>query len=118
MGISNWLCSLLYWLRCPTLDVEIDGWIREALLDDALAKPPAGAWERLRHAIIERKLKQHGMWVLDEPHRDPPDALPMMLNHDEFERAQRLYGFWAWQDRRTYELWSGLVPGFEAIVNW
>ncbi len=118
MGISNWLHSLFRGLCWPALDVEIDGWIREALLDDALAKPPTGAWERLRHAIIERKLKHHGMWVLDEPHRDPPEALPMMLDHEEFERAQRLYGYSAWQDRRRYELWSGLVPGLEALVNW
>ena len=94
--------------------------IQDALLDDALAYPSAGAWERLRQVIIERQMKNYGMWVLDEPQHDPPEAPPMLLNGHDFERALRIYGNYLTNgsDLRRNVIWSGLSPTFSVLVNW
>jgi hypothetical protein len=120
MGIYK----LIHWLlQRPDIepDYSFDSWIQEALFDDALACPPPGAWERLRQAIIERQFKHYGMWVLDEPLRDPPEAPPMLLNGHDFERAQRIYGGYliaAGHDLRRDVIWGGLMPTFSVMVNW
>lgn len=119
MGISNQLHHILRTLfPGTTRDVEIDPWIQDALLDEALARPPAGAWERLRQAIVDRKQKNHGMWVLDEPQHDPPESPPMLLDHQEFERAQRINDLVERQGRHTILLWSGIIPHFSLIGGW
>ncbi len=102
------------------LDYTIDGWIQDALLDDALARPPGGAWERLRQAIVERQMKNYGMWVLDEPQRDPPESPPMLLEGHDFERAMRIYGdhLTIGNDLRRDVIWSSLLPIFSVMVNW
>jgi hypothetical protein len=101
----------------------LDHWIREALVEDALAHPSPGAWERLRQAIIERQHK-YGMWVLDEPLRDPPESPPMMLDDHQYERAMRIYSEQLGLGNRREimlckcTIWSGTMPSFSAVVNW
>jgi len=119
------MCRWLRWLagarnapveRDPLLDVQI----REALADYALVQPPAGAWDRLVKTITERGLiRGYGMWVLDEPLRDPPDAPPTWLNGHQYRRAERLY-----DDRHGSALYrareaviSNLFPTFPMLVN-
>lgn len=73
-------------------DRVIDNWIREALCDDAPLTVPPGAWDRLRKAIMDRRfVRSRGMWLLDEPFRDPPESLPTTLNERQLKRAMRLY---------------------------
>ncbi len=85
------LRQLLYW-QTGDCDFTLDRWIREALLEEALAQPSTGAWERLRMALApHRDTTRSGMWVLNEPLRDPPESLPMVLSYSQFQRAQRLY---------------------------
>jgi len=101
-------------------DYTLDVAIREALFEDALAQPLPGAWERLRKAIIDRRLKSYGMWVLDEPLRDPPEFFPTVLNGEQYRRAMRSYAV----SRDTYNrqireaMWSTMLPTFSALVNW
>jgi hypothetical protein len=59
------------------------------------------------------------MWILDEPLRDPPEAPPTALTHDEYQRAQRIY---EGSQERMHHLaralmWNDLMPGFSAMVN-
>lgn len=101
-------------------DHTLDAAIREALVEDALAQPLPGAWERLRKAIVDRRLKSYGMWVLDEPMRDPPEFFPTVLNRDQYQRAMRSYTV----NRDSYNrqireaMWSTMLPTFSALVNW
>jgi hypothetical protein len=114
-------CLGLPSIRQP--DYVLDNWIREALVEEARARPPAGAWDRLRLAVAECKHRNYGMWVLDEPPRDPPESPPMLLNGSQFERALRIYGGRA----RGYErrdlplnkeaLWGGLIPTLSTLLN-
>jgi hypothetical protein len=103
-------------------DYVLDHRIREALVEDALARPSAGAWERLRQAIVERHHK-YGMWVLDEPLRDPPESPPMMLNNEQYKRAMRIYsGQFGLSSRHEIimhksTLWAGTMPSFSALLN-
>jgi len=94
MGISELARALQirFFRRSLALepDQTLDSWIREALLDEATAQPSPDAWDRLCRAISNRRLKHYGMWVLDEPWRDPPEMLPTTLNYHQFQRARRL----------------------------
>jgi len=95
-------------------------WIREALLEESLARPLPSTWERLRKAITERRPRNYGMWILDEPLREPPAAPPSALKEREFRRAQRLYaGNNAIYSRLGLRerFWSDLSPAFPAMVN-
>lgn len=101
-------------------DSLLDLQIREALVDYVLAQPPAGAWERLVKTIADRGLiRGYGMWVLDEPLRDPPEAPPMWLDRGEHRRAERLYhdccGNMLYRTRDI--VLSGWFPTFSMIVN-
>lgn len=93
MVISNGVQKLrqILHLHADEFDFVLDRWIREALLEEALAQPSPGAWERLRMALDPRRTNRYGMWVLDEPLRDPPESLPTALTGAQFQRAQRLY---------------------------
>lgn len=106
MGISDLPKTLMarFFRRPPLLepDQTLDIWIREALLDDAAAQPSPDAWERLRRAISDRRLKSYGMWVLDEPWRDPPESLPTTLSFRQFQRARRLL----YHDHRMVPIWQ------------
>ena len=86
------LRQLLFWQN-DEFDFTLDEWIYEAFIEEALAQPSPGAWERLRMALAPRRTttNRSGMWVLNEPLRDPPESQPMVLTYSEFERAQRLY---------------------------
>ena len=103
-------------------DTIMDQWIRETLREDSQAVPvPVGAWERLRQAISDRKLiKARGMWVLDEPFREPPDAIPATLSGARLRQAQRLYddrwGINAYRQREP--ICISLAPGFAVLFNW
>jgi hypothetical protein len=122
MGIFNRFRRIVWWTPQPVIELDhaLDGWIHEALLDDALARPPAGAWERLRQVIVERQLKDYGMWVLDEPQRDPPESPPMLMNGNDFERALRIHGSQFIESNYPGKvvIWTGVLPMFAAIVNW
>ncbi len=113
--------------RCPGTETDylLDQRIRAALLEEARVRPPAGAWERLRQAVVERKCKrrQYGMWVLDEPQRDPPESPPMLLSGRQYERALRIYDV-QWRvsgmNMPVYKdaMWGGVMPTFSALINW
>ena len=106
-------------------DYPLDNVIRDALFEDSLARPSAGAWERLRRQVmIERQYRRYGMWLLDEPLRDPPEAPPLQLNYRDYKRALRIYSD---QTARTAHpeiimykstLWSGMIPSLSALLNW
>jgi hypothetical protein len=126
MGMFNPGRILQRFLAQPAVtepDDVLDNWIRDALVEDALAHPSAGAWERLRQAIVERQHK-YGMWVLDEPLRDPPESLPMMLDNHQYERAARIYsarlGLSNRREIMLYKstIWGGTMPTFAAVLNW
>jgi hypothetical protein len=120
MGILKRIRYLIASARQVTApDHVLDGWIRDALLEEAVAQPPVGAWERLCKAVAERRVggRSYGMWVLDEPVRDPPAAPPMALSRYQFKRAQRLY-----DDRRhnpgqevRETLWSNVMPTYIVV---
>lgn len=110
------------YLPHTTSDEVLDNLIRDVLIEDGRARPSAGAWERLRQVILERHHK-YGMWVLDEPLRDPPESLPMILNAHQYERAMRIYHMRCGREYR-YEtmlyksVWGGTTPSFSALLNW
>lgn len=121
MDIYRLFYRVTWLFHDPDFELDyVDDLIQDALLDDALACPSAGAWERLRQVIIQRQIKNYGMWVLDEPQRDPPEAPPMLLSCHDFARAQRLYGncFPIGSDLRRDVIWGGLLPTFSVMVNW
>ena len=74
MGISNVFRRLTRVLGRDVALPEtwLDGWIEDALREEALAQPPATTWERLRQMLEGRRRRRYGMWVLDEPLHDPP----------------------------------------------
>ncbi len=101
-------------------DYVLDSVIREVLLDDVLVEPPAGAWDRLCQTIVERNMKSHGMWVLDEPLHEPRDMSPVQINGAQINRALRLQlisrsdSGWHMRD----SAWGNLMPNFAAYMNW
>ncbi|MBN1565890.1 MAG: hypothetical protein JXA10_18755 [Anaerolineae bacterium] len=101
-------------------DVLIDSLIQDALFDDALACPAPDAWERLRQIVMDRQLKHYGMWVLDEPQRDPPDSSPMPPHQPDFERARRFNSRYPTSNQilRQDMIWGGLSPTFSIITDW
>ncbi|MBN2305361.1 MAG: hypothetical protein JXQ72_12825 [Anaerolineae bacterium] len=98
-------------------DSDLDRWIRDALLEDAVAQPPTGAWERLRQAITDSQ--RYGMWILDEPLRDPPESTPAMLSRYQFHRALRLYDDARHNSRREVRevVWNNVMPMFFTLVH-
>jgi hypothetical protein len=122
MDISK-ICRLLGLpANNPPPERVTDNWIRAALMDEALAPPPSGSWERLRKAILERKpVRSRGMWVLDEPLRDPPEVLTNnTLTEPEFVRAQWLYDDYRGNLRGGLRelAWNSFLPAFAIVVNW
>lgn len=118
---KRWL-SIRQWFKsppAPEFDYMMDRWIREALVEYSAAQPSNGTWDRLCKAIAERQPRTRGMWILDEPLRDPPESLPTALTSREYRRAQRIYD--GGQERLNYLtralMWSDLMPGFSAMVN-
>jgi hypothetical protein len=121
MDMHKWF-RWLVGSRAPLVDRDalLDFKIHEALVDYALVQPPAGAWDRLVKTITERGLiKGYGMWVLDEPLRDPPDVQPTWLNGHQYRRAERLYN-----DRHGNAVYrardaviSNLFPTFPMLFN-
>lgn len=127
MGISEFsklLCRLLGQQPPAAPDRTVDCWIRDALFEDALAQPPAGAWERLRKVINDRKFRKYGMWVLDEPWRDPRETTTPPAHRPP--KQIRFYANYhckeedfAWQQWQTREaVWGNMMPIFPAWVNW
>lgn len=115
---GRWFRKL--WRTPVDLDNRVlDGWIHDALIDEATAVPPAGAWDRLRDTIRDRRpIKRYGMWVLDEPLRDPPGSSLSMLYHNDSQRLDRNphFNFPHYNFRGV--LWSSLPPSFVAVANW
>ncbi len=74
MDMSRWLYRIAGLLGCDVALPEalLDGWIEDALREEALAQPPNTTWERLRQMLEGRRRRRYGMWVLDEPLHDPP----------------------------------------------
>lgn len=122
MGIFRFPRGLtsLFWRPSADLDYLLDAWICDAFLEDAAVQPPQGAWERLRNAITDRRpVRSHGMWILDEPLRDPPESLPGTLSDQQYERAQRIYRHDRAGRRSQFKeaVWSNFLPAFVALVN-
>ncbi len=114
-------------IRSPEFepDYPLDNVIRDALFEDSLARSSAGAWERLRRQVmIEQQYRRKGMWLLNEPLRDPPEAPPLQLNHHDYKLALRIY-----TDRTTVSsrreimmykntMWGGTMPSLSALLSW
>ncbi len=122
MAISKFLRSLRFTRQREfEPDPELDDLIRDVLREDAHVPLPVGSWDRLRKSITDRKpIKSYGMWILDEPLRDPPKSPPGTLNERELALAMRLY-----TDRRHLHtlkikesLWSNWAPSFAILFNW
>jgi hypothetical protein len=122
---GNLLRRLLF--RPPEFepDYPLDNVIRDALLEDSLARPSAGAWERLRRqAMIGRQYRKSGMWLLNEPLRDPPETPPLQLNYHDYKRALRIYsGRTALINRHGVimykpSLWDGMIPSLSPLLTW
>jgi hypothetical protein len=101
----------------------VDSWIRNTLVEDALVQPPAGAWERLRKAISDRKIRTYGMWILDEPWHDPADPHPMSpkvpTQRLKLYPGQHYLNDHDWQNLVPRDSgWGSLIPLFPAWVNW
>lgn len=122
MAMSNLIQRLLLLIqgRSEELDRVLDHWIQDALIEEAVAQPPSGTWDRLRMVLERRRTRRHGMWVLDEPLRDPPESLAMLLSCSQFQRAHRLY-----VDSRYAPAWNikdsvfnHPLPTFSALVHY
>jgi hypothetical protein len=119
-------CLRRFLIRSPEFepDPALDNLIRDALFEDSLARPSAGAWERLRRQVmIEQQYRRSGMWLLNEPLRDPPEAPPLQLDNHDYKRALRIYSDHtaAVTNRREImmyktTLWGGMMPS--ALLNW
>lgn len=122
MVISNMWRALrrLFWPSNPAQEQMLDGWIQEALWEDAAAQPPQGTWDRLRMILERRRSRRQGMWVLEEPLRDPPDTLPMMLTLEQYMRAHRLYieGRHNLRFQLKANAFHNLFPTFSALINY
>ncbi len=122
MGMYEVLKALRCLLR-PRIQVDaeraLDDCIRDALLEDAFALPPVGAWDRLLKVITDGRLRR-GMWVLDETLHDPPENARLALSVSQHRRAERLYQLsLADQNRQVREaVWDTLLPTFASLVNW
>lgn len=124
MGISKYFTQWFkrYWKPVVELDIRLlDGWIHDALSEEASALPPAGAWDRLYNAIRERepvKVKSYGMWILDEPFRDPPVSPLGLLYHSDSQRLDDNPQFSRSRNDLHEILWSHLPPSFIAVAAW
>jgi hypothetical protein len=119
---SRLMCLVTRLFRIPDIehDIAFDSLIQDALFDDALACPSRDAWDRLRQVIVERQIKHYGMWVLDEPQREPPEYPPTLLNGHDVEYARCIYGGYltAGHNLRRDLIWGGLSPTFSVITSW
>lgn len=72
----------------PSQDTLLDWCIVDALSEEALEPVPPAAWNRLRKAIVDRKVVHgYGMWVLDQAFHDPPESIPTTLSDAQLARA-------------------------------
>lgn len=120
MGISSLLLRI-GWALCPRRriaeDALLDELIREALLDEALSVPPAGAWERLRSAISEGAAHRRGMWVFEEVRGE------VVQRERQAARIEQQLSLWR-QGRTDHwrqacdVLWGNMFPTYVALVNW
>jgi hypothetical protein len=106
--------------RCLAEDALLDDLIREALLDEALAMPPAGAWERLRNTVSEGAARRQGMWVVQEvrgnsAQRTVQDRQAARVERQLSMLRQGRADHW----RQACEvLWGNVFPTYVALVNW
>lgn len=109
-----------YWKPVSELDERLlDDCIHDALSDEAAAQPPAGARDRLYTAIHARQpVKSHGMWILDEPLRDPPTSPLSLLYHSDSQRLDRTPEFFRPRNDLRQMLWCSLPPSFMAVATW
>lgn len=121
MGTFSWFRRLAARvLRLPSADDRfLDGVIREALLTDAFASAPVSAWDRLRSSIVERRMvRGYGMWILDEPQREPPAETPSALSGRDLDRAQRVYeNIRVGVPDYRHALWNNVNPNFLMLVH-
>lgn len=122
MDISKFTRALAGWFRQPSveLDTLLDDWIAQTLREDMIGHHPSSTWECLRKAITDRKVvKSYGMWVLDQPFRDPPETTPVILTSRQLKQAQRIYdmarGRRGLQSREM--IWSSLMPSLGVLFN-
>ncbi len=123
MGISSLLLRMgraLCPQRCLAEDALLDNLIYEALLDEALSVPPAGAWERLRSTISEGAARRQGMWVVQEVRSNAAQRVAQERQAARVERQlsmlrQGRSDHW----RQACEvLWGNVFPTYVALVNW
>ena len=96
MDISKSISKIVAFLALPgsACDQGLDALIQDALTADVAGPLPNGAWERLRSAIGEprpiRSQRGGGMWILNEPFRDPPESFPTALTQAQMRQVRRL----------------------------
>lgn len=122
MGISSLLLRVGRAL-CPDWpkaeDAVLDDLIREALLEEMLATPPARAWERLFHAVSDGAARRRGMWVLEEVPRGARRAAweqrSVEIERQTYLPRQAQVDQW-WQVREA--IWGNMFPTYAALLNW
>jgi hypothetical protein len=119
MDISNFTRKLAGWFRQPSFEPDpvIDSCIRDALLEEVDVPIPEGTWERLRRAVIEHQSSvSRGMWILNEPFRDPPESSPSLLTQQQFEYARRIY-HGSQYGRSSRLAWESFRISFSIVVS-
>lgn len=125
MAISRWRkwCARLMGAPWRVDDRMLDTWIRDAFVPEMLNTVSPSTWDRLRASILERRvIHGYGMWMLDEPQRDPPEGVAWSLSERDFHRAQRLHNNLRGVTTSIgvgYAVWSASVnPNYLILMNW
>ena len=118
MAIYRWVRTLFRQKPVIANERVLDHCIRSTLVEDALRYAPVNTWDRLRMVILERALapRRYGMWVLDEPLRDPPEFTTVRLNETQHSLERRFHNN---SHYPISTLWGGIFPLFpSAIMNF
>lgn len=114
MAIFKWVQRLSWvWRTNMPPDPVLDGLIREALMEQALHSAIPVTWDCVRRSLLERQLAHRsGMWVLDEPLREPPEAAWRTAAPSLWEARRES------QRARMRELaWTALMPPYMVLLN-
>ena len=119
MGISNVFRAMarVLWQGGALSETLLDGWIEDALREEALAQPPATTWDHLRQMLEGRRQRRYGMWVLDEPLHDPPHMFS--ASGTTFANAQHPWGHYRTAQPYTAESVAvHLTFALAAFINY
>ncbi len=119
MDISSLFQGIVrLWERRAALpETLLDGWIEDALREEAFAQPSDTTWERLRQLLEGRRRRRYGMWVLDEPLHDPPRAF-MSGIVSPFPRATPWERYRAAQPYMAENVVTPLTFALAAFINY